>query len=50
MHSSGCFDNENGAPVPDSFVAGDAVSNSAVGSAIRNEAKAGNTFLRSHLK
>ena len=50
MQISGCFDNENGAPVPGSFVAGDAVSNSAVGGAMSNEAKARNTYLRSHLK
>ena len=50
MHISGCFDNENGAPVPDGFVAGVEVSNSAISSAMRNEAKAVNTFLRSHLK
>ena len=50
MHISGCFDNENGAPVPGGFAAGEAVSNSAVSSAMRNEAKAGNAYLRSHLK
>ena len=50
MHISGCFGNENGAPVPGGFAAGDAVSNSAVRSAMRNEAKARNSYLRLHLK
>ena len=36
MHISGCFDNENGAPVPDSFVAGDVLSNREFQSAMRN--------------
>ena len=40
MHISGCFDNENGALVPGGFAAGDAVSNKAVSSAMRNGGKA----------
>ena len=50
MHISGCFDNENGAPVPGSFSAGDAVSNRGIGSAMKNEAKTGNSCLGSHLE
>ena len=50
MHISGCFDNENGAPVPGGFAAGDAVSNRGMSSAMKIEAKAGNSCLGSHLK
>ena len=50
MHISGCFDNENGAPVPDSFVAGDAVSNSAVSSAMKKRDKVTNSCLGAHRK
>ena len=50
MHISGCFDNENGAPVPGSFAAGNAVANSGMSSAMKIEAKAGNSYLRPHLK
>ena len=50
MHISGCLDNENGAPVPYSFVAGDAVSNSGMSSAIKNGTWAGNSCFRSHLE
>ena len=50
MRISGCFDNENGAPVPGGLAAGTAVSNSGMSSAMKIEAKAGNSYLRSHLK
>jgi thioredoxin reductase len=50
VHISGCFDNENGAPVPGGFAAGDAVSNRAVSSAMRKGDKVANSCLGSHLK
>ena len=51
MHISGCFDNENGAPVPGGFAAADAVSNRGVSSAMRNGGgKAGNSYEHLHLK
>ena len=50
MHISDRFDNENGAPVPDGFVAGDIASNSGLSSAMRNKDRSGNSYLRLHLK
>ena len=44
MHISGCFDNENGAPVPGGFAAGEAVSNRAVKCAMAATPKAKSAF------
>ena len=37
MHISGCFDNENGAPVPGGVATEDVVSNRGKSSAMKNE-------------
>ena len=49
VHISGCFDNENGAPVPGSNAAGGGVSNLGINSAMRKVRKANNRFVRSSL-
>ena len=48
MHISGCFDNENGAPVPGSFAAGRAVSNRGEGSAM-NISRAARIVITKHI-
>ena len=49
VHFSGCFDNENGAPVPGGFAAGGVLSNSGMRSAMRNAGDSANNCQRLYL-
>ena len=50
MHISGCFDNDNEAPVPGGFAAGDVVSNRQAGSAMKNGRALVNSHARLHME